>query len=261
MSHLHEQNHWSSGSSNERSDELRSLFTVSKKFDQPLFAKLDKVIEKDSDSESNSSDNTDDTSDDSQGHSPEGYITVGQLRNRSRALMEKLLTKSGYPKELIENEDFAQAFAKALVEGGEIVSKKTGRSWIERSIPEEPPAFVRPDRLKVGNKVQMLNWIPMGVHGATIDLFPRGLVTKMYVAKCLVTKEPLLPGCMPGEGAEFEEQERLLGLELDGKGPYPLKDGDGVPAPFITKDSSIIMRFPEMAQPSGRTEHVEPGIF
>jgi len=262
MSNVNERDVWSSGSSGERHDELRKSLTASKKYNQPLFPSKpqEESVEKDSDSDSESSDDSESADSASSSYKPAGNITVGELRNRSRALMEKALADRGYPKELLEDDNFRASLAKALAQDGQIVSRKTGKAWIERAIPEEPPAFVRPGKLKIGDKVQLLNWTPMGVHGTTVDLFPRGNVTKLYTVKCLVTKEPLMYGCMAPDASEFDEEDRILGLEIDGRGPYPLKDG-GKPVPFVTKDSSIIMRFPYMASPGGQTDHVEPGWY
>jgi hypothetical protein len=173
--------------------------------------------------------------------------------------LEQALVKCGYAKDMARDEKFSSILLKALADKGEVVSEKTGKLWVEREIPEEPPAFVRPDRLKLGDKVQVLNWVPMGVQGAKIDLFPQGKVSKIYKVKCLVTKEALPFGVIPRKDAGFVEEERILGLELDGKGPYVNKDSD-TPIPFITKDSSMIIRFPVMADPSGNTEHVSPMV-
>jgi len=232
---------------------------------KPLFGNVITTVQKDEEdntgeieSEDSEETHTQASSTDNSSH---GTITVGQLRARSRAMMEKALIKRGYPKELLEDDNFRNAFAKALVGGGELVSKKTGKAWIDRSIPEEPPAFVRPDKIKLGDRVQVLNWIPMGVHGATIDLFPKGSVTKIYQVKCLVTKEPFSLTSLPDKSHDYMEEDRIMGLELDGKGPYPLKDLAQTPLPYILKDSSVIMRFPPMGTPAGQTEHVDPMVM
>lgn len=138
---------------------------------------------------------------------------------------------------------------KALSDGGEIISRMTKKAWVERVLPEEPPAFILPDKLKVGDNVQVLNWVPMGVHGAKVDLFPRGNVSKMYFQKCVVTKESYSLDQVPSENIDLIEEERLYGLELDGEGIY------------ITKDSSIIIRYPAAGTPSGQTSHVNPGVM
>jgi len=189
-------------------------------------------------------------------------FSVGELKEKARSFAKKALRKRGYGEDLLENESFYSELVRDLVEDGEIVSQKTGRVWVERSIPEEPPAFVRPGKLKVGDRVHVLNWVPLGVHGTTIDLYPKGTVSKIYEVKCLVSKEPRPLGRMVRKDTPFEEQTRILGLEIDGHGPYSEKgeDEDGA-FPYITKDSSVIVRFPPMAEPSGETSHVSPSVM
>jgi hypothetical protein len=231
---------------------------------KPLFPK---VVQKDEEArtgviEDEESEDSESSTSSSSSSSGPRMVTMDELKNRSRDMMRKALKKRGYSEDLLDNEDFYSNFVRALVEDGEIVSQKTGRVWIERAIPEEAPAFVRPGKLKIGDRIQVLNWVPLGVHGTTVDLFPRGKVSKIYEVKCLVSKEPVPGGCMFRKGAPFEEQQRVIGLELDGKGPYSTKDDDEETAfPYITKDSTVIIRFPPMAQPTGETSHVSPAVM
>jgi hypothetical protein len=249
---------FASGNLREHNLDLRRGLMVAKKFHSPLFPLIEKseddsVEKEDSDEETEESD--------SSVPSSHRLITEQELRDRSAEILKKVLKAGGYDESLLEDANFKASFTKAIIEDGELITKKTGKAWIERVIPEEPPAFVRPGKLKVGDRVQLLNWVPLGVHGAKIDLFPRGKVSKVYEVKCLVTKGPSQPGFMLGEKPEFDEETRVLGVELDGKGPYSQKESTGIPYPFVTKDSSIIMRFPPMAEPSGETDNQSPLMF
>jgi hypothetical protein len=255
VAHMHDRSVWSSGGLRENKASIHKSMTTSlRNFHAELFPKLQKEVEsveKDTEAEE---------SEESAScalppvKAPEG-VTGADV-----AALERALEKCGYSKDLLGDEKFSSILSKAFAEKAEVITHRTGKMWIERAIPEEPPAFVRPDSVKVGDQVQVLNWVPLGVHGAKIDLFPKGKVSKIYKAKCLVTKEPIPFGVIPGDDAEFIEEERVLGLELDGKGPYVQKSGSS-PFPYITKDSTLIVRFPVMATPSGQTEHNSPGIM
>jgi hypothetical protein len=241
--------------------ELNKSLTMSKKFQKPLFP----LVKKEEDEKSSTSETTEESEEsDSSALSSEDVssssFSSDECQGKAREFMKRALVKYGYPEELLENEGFCAAFAKALVKNGEIVTQRTGRAWIERAIPEEAPAFVRPGKLKIGDKVQVLNWVPLGVHGTTVDLFPHGGVSKIYTVKCLVTKDPIGIGCMPTRDADFMEEERVIGLELDGRGPYTKKSQEGSPYPYVTKDSTVIVRFPPYAEPSGETSHFNPTI-
>jgi len=137
---------------------------------------------------------------------------------------------------------------EALAQGGEIVSRCTKGVLINKG-DREAPASVGPDSVKVGDTVQLLNWKPLGVKGAKIDLFPKGKITKTYFRKCLVK-------CGDKEGVE----NRLEAVELDGKGPEDVILKGGQKLPYILKDSTILLRYPDMAQPSGKTDHTSYGV-
>jgi hypothetical protein len=245
MAHVYEKGVWSSGNSRESSGLLHKSLTTTKR----AFCKKTESTEQETEEAESSAPSL-------------GQGPSAPAEDAGQEALERALEKCGYSKDLLEDVGFKGAVAKALARKGEIISQRTGRMWVERSIPEEPPAFVRPSSLKIGDRVQVLNWVPMGVHGAKIDLFPEGKVSKMYKMKCLVTKEPIPFGVIPGDDSEFLEEERVIGLELDGKGPYPLKEGvKGTPSPFITKDSTLIVRFPPMTEPSGQSNHNSPMIM
>lgn len=132
---------------------------------------------------------------------------------------------------------------EALDNNAEVISRCTKATMLNKD-NREAPASVGPDSIKIGDNVQLLNWKPLGVRGATIDLFPKGKVTKTYFRKCLVKS---------GDTEGYED--RLEGIELDGKGPEDLVLKSGKKLPYILKDSTIILRYPEMATPDGNTDH------
>jgi len=252
MNEIHDRETWTSSSQIEHGAEIRKGLTFSAKLNKPLFPILKDVQEQDEDQQ-------DDQASEQKGSAQDQPVTEGALKEKARQIMAAALEKAGYPVELLESEKFRKALARALAKDGEIISRKTNKLWVEREVPEEPPAFVRPRTLRVGDRVQVLNWVPLGVHGAVVDIFPQGKVTKCYTCKCLVTKNGYPHGVMVRKSEPFSEEERVLALELDGKGPYPVKDKE-TPYPYIVKDSSIIIRFPEMATPGGETEHVSPMV-
>ena len=262
MSHMYEASVWSSGSSQERSASLHKSLTSANRLMNPLFPK---VVKKDEEEESGVLESEEseesDSSTSSSSEPRRRTLSIDEVKEKAHSFARKALSKRGYGEDLLENDDFYSNFIRALVEDGEIVTEKTGKIWIERSIPEEPPAFIRPGKLKVGDRVQVLNWVPLGVHGTTVDLFPKGTVSKIYEVKCLVSKEPKPLGRMVQKETPFEEQVRVLGVEIDGKGPYSEKDEDGTAFPYITKDSSMIVRFPPMAEPSGESTHLSPAVM
>ena len=238
----------SSGTSVETQGVIHKSLTSALKFHQPLFPKkvlVEKVVEGSKDETVEKAKESDEAS-----------SKAPSSKDVDQAM--QALKEHGYGD---LTDDQLGCVRKALKGGAEIVTNKTGKLWIEREVPEEPPAFLCPKKLELGNKVQLLNWQPMGVHGATIDLFPQGSVTKMYMTKCLVSKNKMPYGVLPKGKGEFNEEERLMGVELDGKGPYAMKASDMMPYPYVTKDSTLIMRFPTMGTPSGETQHVEPMVM
>lgn len=156
--------------------------------------------------------------------------------------IKRMLDDSGYFNMHLDNTT-NQCIHSALLQGAVIISKSTGGILIRKN-SREAPAYVDQGSIKIGDNVQLLNWKPLGVRGATIDLFPKGKVTKTYFRKCLVKS-----------GDVEEYQDRLEGIELDGKGPEDIVFKSGKKLPYILKDSTIILRYPEMATPDGNTDH------
>lgn len=230
-----ERDSWSTGTAQERGERLQKSFVSRSRFPPPLFPVIAGV------------DRSNDEDDDS-------IIEKDFDEDDEECPVRKALQDLGYGD---CDDDVVKCVKKALGDGGEIISKQTNKVLIEHEVPDEPPAFVRPDRLEIGDRVQLLNWVPMGVHGAKIDLYPTGNVTKMYIRKCLVSREPMRLGFMPEENVQYDEEDRLIGVELDGKGPIPMKS-KGTPYPYITKDRTVILRFPPLGKPSGNTDHKEP---
>jgi hypothetical protein len=256
---MYEKHVWSSGNMRQRHAELNKSLTTANKLVNPLFPRVKKDEERETETtETEESKESDASAPSSSKRKP---FLAGELREKARSFLKKALTKRGYDESLLDNPSFCEEFTKALIRDGDIVSERTRRIWIERAIPEEPPAFVRPGKLKIGDRVQVLNWVPMGVHGTTVDLFPKGAVTKVYTVKCLVTKDPVEFSFMPPEDCDFIEEERVLGLELDGRGPYSVKSGASAPFPYVTKDNTVIIRFPPYAEPGGQTSHVSPMLM
>jgi len=163
-------------------------------------------------------------------------------------MIQSKLEQAGYfLKDLPE--DCGQRLVDAIQEKWEIISKSTKGVLVNKG-GREAPASVGPDSIKVGDTVQALNWKPLGVKGAKIDLYPKGKVTKTYFKKCLVKS-----------GDKEGLEDRLEGIELDGKGPEDVTLKSGRKLPYILKDSTILLRYPEMAQPSGETDHVSFGVI
>jgi len=158
----------------------------------------------------------------------------------ARTMLDNMLTNMGYYDLSDEEYDYA---LEALKEGGEIVSKCTKGVVISKG-NREAPAFVKTNSIKIGDNVQLLNWKPLGVRGAVIDLHPRGKVTKMYYKTLQVKTQKGV--C---------KERRLEAVELDGHGPDDVILKSGRKLPYILKDSSVVLRFPNLAAPSGKTSH------
>lgn len=177
-----------------------------------------------------------------------GMFTESEVRKAGVDAIKRMLTDNGYFNIQLD-EAGQQCLSQAILQNAQIISKSTGGILLRKN-GREAPAGVGPDKIKIGDSVQLLNWKPMGVRGAKIDLFPKGKVTKTYFRKCLVKS-----------GDREEIEDRLEAVELDGKGPEDVVMKDGNKLPYILKDSTIIMRYPDMAQPSGETDHVSYGII
>lgn len=267
MAHLFMQDVWSAGNNRKTSEQISKSLTSSRKQMMPSLFPVKSAAERVSAIEgeasadlekSEESSETDLLASSSRPDANQAALAVSG--GVGLGSLDRALSEGGYDKESLGG-DALKCLEKALKEQGEVVTVRTNKVWVERAVPEEPPAFVRPKKLTVGDRVQLLNWVPMGVHGAKVNLFPVGKVTKMYTVKALVSAEPMRWGVMPQKDIKFAEEERLLGVELDGRGPYTAKSKDGEPFPYVTKDSTLIIRFPPMASPGGGTNHVEPAIM
>jgi hypothetical protein len=208
-----------------------------------------------------------------------GDIKTEDEKKDKYARANAALIKNGYDPKNYKDETLNH-IEKALSERGGVISEFTGRAWLAKENEvQEPPAFVRPKTLSVGNKVQLLNWHNMGVHGAQVDLFPAaGKVTKIYSQKVRISKDKMPYTVVPVKGAAFDDEDRIIGLELDGHGPSKetikdvegAKDNEKYPVPYLTKESSVILKFddggttlfrqPPLGTPAGSTQHVEPNM-
>jgi len=142
--------------------------------------------------------------------------------------------------------DIRQAVAEALQAGAEVVSKKTGCVWLSHGLPHVPPAYIRPGKLRVGDRAIVLNWVPLGVHGATIDLSPKvGKVAKLLVVKCKIAGGPVPYDRWPMEMPQVFDEKRVYALGLE---------GDQGVTPICLKDYSLVMRLDgPSALPSGES--------
>jgi len=158
-------------------------------------------------------------------------LALGSAHDPFMAKAREQLLLGGYG----VTEDLQRPLATALRDGGaEVVSKRTGCVWINHGLPEVPPCFIGPDKLRVGDRVHVLNWVPLGVHGATLDLGPRsGRVNKIAVVKCRVSSGPLAFDRWPTEEPQTLEEKRVYALGLE--------DQNGV-YPVLLKDYSFVMR-------------------
>jgi len=184
--------------------------------------------------------------------------TFTEAQGAATKAFQKMLTKRGYSLSLLKNEKAKKTLMKALADGGKLISSCTGKLWIDRPIPEIPPAFVDSGMLKVGDFVQLVKWY--SVDPDLSDECPMGRVTKIYPMKCVVTKERSSALRMVEKTDMMCTEDRVQGLELDGRGPFGEKTTE-TPFPYLVKDDTLIIRFPEYATPSGETVHVEPSFM
>lgn len=166
--------------------------------------------------------------------------------------VEKVLKESGWDK-LPMTDRAREILEGAISNGATPVTEYTGKVMIEHALAEEPPAFVRPQSLNVGDRVIPLNWVSVGRQAAKFDLpyVPEvARVSKMYVGPAKVTKNAYPPGRVPKDFSKCEmvTEERLWGLELEDD---VRKSDDLCPCPVTTKDSTMVLRLEPLAQPSG----------
>lgn len=253
---LFDQNIWSTGNQKSKSDQTHNLImTSSKRYGNTLFQKKaqDPTVE----TAQPVSENTQ-MVEKSVGPDDAARATFG---NAIEVLKKNGYSHANYDEKMLSH------IEKAVKDKGELVSRYTGRPWIDKSgYSQEAPADVFPKKLKIGDRAQVLNWQPLGVHRAVVDLFPAsGTVTKIYTVKAMIAKDPakMEKEDSSGKGGAFTVEERVLGVELDGHGPGGVAKGGGdtIPMPFITKESSIIFRMPVLGDPAGNTEHQQPNMI
>lgn len=170
----------------------------------------------------------------------------------NKEYVEKVLKESGWDK-LPMTDRAREILEGAISNGATPVTEYTGKVMIEHALAEEPPAFVRPQSLNVGDRVIPLNWVSVGRQAAKFDLpyVPEvARVSKMYVGPAKVTKNAYPPGRVPRDFSKCEmvTEERLWGLELEDE---VRKSDDLCPCPVTTKDSTMVLRLEPLAQPSG----------
>lgn len=172
----------------------------------------------------------------------------------SKDMVEKILKDGGWDR--LPLTDKAREIVEDMIsKGAEPVTEYTGKLLVERAIPEEPPAFVRPKKLKVGDKVIPLHWTVVGTQGAKFDLpnVPEAVkVKKMYMGPAKVTKNSYPYGRYPKDisKAETVTEDRLWGLEIEDR--LGKQDGDDTMSlPVTTRDTTLVVRLPAMASPEG----------
>lgn len=175
----------------------------------------------------------------------------------NKELVEKVLKESGFDK-LPMTDKARQILEGALSNGARPVTEYTGKVMLERAIPEEPPAFVRPGQLNVGDRIISLQWMPVGLFGAKFDLPmipPTARIKKMYSGPVKVSKNAYPPGRVPTDPSKVETttEERLWALDLEEDGIKKSND-DHSPCPMITKDTTMVLRLEPLAAPSGETK-------
>jgi hypothetical protein len=168
--------------------------------------------------------------------------------------IEKVLKEAGYDK-LPMSEKGKEILEQIISRGGKPATDYSGKLLVEHGLPESAPPLVRPSGLKVGDRVIVLPWVSMGVHGATFDLpyVPEtAKVTKMYVAPATVTKDTYPPGRVPRDLSKVEtvKEDRLWGLELESENVK--KDDDGLGCcPMGMREPAMVLRLEPLASPSG----------
>lgn len=182
---------------------------------------------------------------------------AGQI---SKDMVEKIMRDGGWDK-LPLTDKAREIVEDAISRGAKPATEYTGKLMVEHAIPEEPPAFTRPQRIKVGDTVIPLSWVGVCLQGAKFDLpsVPEAArVKKMYTGPAKVTKESFPYGKYPRDlsKAETVVEDRLWALELDPVGIK--KDGDdSYFLPVTTRDTTLVLRLDPQATPSGE---VNPGV-
>jgi len=247
----------STGNGVRTSAQIQKSLSVSNSLRQPLFANLSKDTSIDMDGESFSE------SESEEEETEDSDALAFSLVDRAKKFDEglgKTLKRHGYDTTLLNDAAAKKCLASAVLKGGRIISHKTRKLWVDREVPDMPPAFVHPGKLSLGDHIQIMNWHPSSTHKGKLDLYPSGKVTKVYNQKCLVTGSGIDKLRMPEKSDSICEEDRIQALELDCRGPYSEKE-EKQPFPYVVKDDTIIIRFPVSGSPSGETEHHSLGFM
>lgn len=249
IGHMNEEREvWTTGTVQEKSDSLRrGLLAMKARFYRPLFPKVDSdrdaLIEK----SANLVDDRD-------------WRRMAGLESRvdhAAEMTASFLKESGYS--ALPLTDRAMDAIKEIVrKGGRPVTMWTGKLMVKEGVAEEPPAFIRPGQLKVGDQVIPLQFVPMGVMGAKFDLpyvsQQARRVKKIHTVPVMVTRKSFPVGIVPEDMSKLElvEENRVTALEFE---PEALdKNEEGMkPLPMPTRESTAIFRLSPMAEPTGET--------
>lgn len=172
----------------------------------------------------------------------------------SKDMVEKVLKDAGWDK-LPISDKARESIEDMISKGAKPATEFTGKIMIERGFPEEPPAFVRPNTLNVGDRVVPLDWRWIGGHGATIDLpnVPEAKrIKKLYTGPAKVSKNSYPYGRYPKDLSKVETvtEDRLWGFETEDR-LGKQGDDDTMSLPVTTRDTTLVLRVPAMASPEG----------
>lgn len=195
------------------------------------------------------------------GNSPAPEKAAEEAGRISKDEIEKILKEGGWDK-LPLTDRAREMVEDAITRGAKPVTEYTGKLLVEHAIPEEPPAFVRPQRLKVGDTVIPLNWMGVCLQGAKFDMpnVPEAArVKKMYTGPAKVTKDSFPYGKYPSDLSKVDSvvEDRLWAVELE---PLKVKKDVGdtsYTVPVTTRDTTLVLRLEPQATPSGE---VNPGL-
>jgi hypothetical protein len=176
----------------------------------------------------------------------------------SKDQVEKILKDAGWDK-LPLPDKAKEALEDLVSNGAKPVSEYTGKIMVEHGIPEEPPAFVRPKKLEVGDMVIPIDWRSVGAFGGKFDMpmVPQAAkVKKIYMGPARVSKNAYPFGRTPADLSKVEmvTEDRMWGLDLE-EGKVK-KDDDTFPSPVSTRDTTMVLRMEALASPEGE---INPG--
>jgi len=186
----------------------------------------------------------------SEGPGREGRVSKDEI--------EKVLKDAGWDKLPIPDKA-KEALEDLISNGARPASEYTGKIMVEHGVAEEPPSFVRPKKISVGDTVIPLDWRGVCLQGAKFDMpyVPKAAkVKKVYMGPVKVSKNPYPFGRMPSDISKVETvtEDRMWGLDLEGDEVG--KDDDTFPSTFPTRDTTMVLRMEALASPGGE---VNPG--